>query len=670
MKKYLLVFVAAVMFILTACSRAEVKRDEVIVTTNNITDEPAVTEAGEIEVVEPDGSDTAPVEDTGTATAEDVATAGTEDTETSEQEGNIPAESAFVISDIDYDSATYISFDGIELTSEKSSITYKLCQIKVSGDRAWAIICAEGPDGGPVKYSEWYTDIKSLLEKKVCLETMDNRYFYGRYYYDTFGTDWYGRQYFEMDFGTIDSSQYFTYIGFGDKEYLAADYCTGMGENMIEINLMNYSDSYSIDSFYMDDTYAHVIFRDDLKRGQYYHYDSQGEGSAQIDNMYDIIMKNILEDISGFKAVSVSEGFRKDGELKLLTIDNSGNAYFDFYFDITDMNPEFGLLLYNPETDTYSPDLNTAYGEAYDEEKYMPYSVESADDLEILLTLYPELMPQIDSSTARKPIAEDIYTFFIGEDPERLKLAADKYPLCSKTHGAWLNLADKKADLVFLVMPTEEEKEYLRERDISVDIKVYGCDGLAFIVSADAPVKDLTVDQIRDIYEGKITNWSELGGPDHAIVPCYRNEQSGSQRMFEEFLWPDGNVPDFSSMKTIDDVTETFVIYDEMGAIVEGVISDPYAIGYNMVTYVKNEFSWSEVEMIKVNGVEPVTENFSNGSYPFTTKAYVAIRFDEPENSPARLLYNWIGECVYFSSIAYNRSSLSLVNGETQTLVP
>lgn len=273
---------------------------------------------------------------------------------------------------------------------------------------------------------------------------------------------------------------------------------------------------------------------------------------------------------------------------------------------------------------------------------------------------HPDEFPQIDSSTARKPITEAIFKDFISQGNETVaEEYADLFPWCNKTHGAWLNLADRKADLVFLVMPTEEEKQYLAERNVPVEIKPYGADGLAIILNPNAPVKSFTVDQIRQIYEGKITNWKQLGGEDHPINPLYRNEQSGSQRMFEEFLWPDGDVPDFSAFNTIDSVIGSFEEYDDMGSITIQVFNDPYAIGYNIVSYIYNEFDYGYVDMAEVDGVYPCTDTFTDGSYPFTTTAYVAIRADEPELSPARRLFEWLNTNE-FNDICRYSSSLSV----------
>ena len=276
--------------------------------------------------------------------------------------------------------------------------------------------------------------------------------------------------------------------------------------------------------------------------------------------------------------------------------------------------------------------------------------------MEELFKFYPEDFPVIDSSTARKPITAGIYEYFMeGYDKE------DKLPLCSKTHGAWINLADKVADLVFLVAPTEEEESHFREVKVNIEMKPYGYDGLGFIVSPDCPVRSLTQEQIRGIYECKITNWKEVGGPDAEIHPYFRDEQSGSQRLFEEFLWPDGDAPDFSSMM------DHFYFEDDMESITDSVSADKYAIGYNIISYLDWAFENGYIDLVAIDSVVPKTETFKDNSYPYITPAYVAIRADEPKDSPARRLYDWIGSEKSVEIISGN-SSLSVNVGESKIL--
>lgn len=249
--------------------------------------------------------------------------------------------------------------------------------------------------------------------------------------------------------------------------------------------------------------------------------------------------------------------------------------------------------------------------------------------------LYSELFadgdfPVMDSSTARKPLVQNIYRFFCLDTGY-----GGAEPLCSTTHGAWLNIADKKADIALLAAPTDEEKAYLAERGVEVEMKLYGGDGLVFIGNSACGVTDLTLDQVRAIFRGEITNWSELGGADHAIRVLYRDDQSGSQRLFEKMVFKGEDVPDYEALG--------FERLDEMNTLVSACLDDPYAIGYSIMTYLNDVYSNEALLAFSLNGYSATPENVRTGDYPLGTKGYVVIRSDEPEDSPARRLYNWFG---------------------------
>ena len=241
--------------------------------------------------------------------------------------------------------------------------------------------------------------------------------------------------------------------------------------------------------------------------------------------------------------------------------------------------------------------------------------------------------PVMDSSTARKPVAAEIYSLFVANyGYEGAK------PLCSTTHGAWLNIADRTADIALLAAPTEEEMAYLNERGVSIEMKLYGGDGLVFIGNAANPVQDLSHEQLIAIYQGKITNWSEVGGPDQPITVYYRDDQSGSQRLFEKMVFKGLELPDYEKLG--------FERTDEMSTIVEIVMADPYSIGYSIMTYLSDVYENEELKPFAVDGVVPSVDTVKDSTYRYHTQGYVVIRSDEPADSPARRLYDWFGSSV------------------------
>ena len=203
-------------------------------------------------------------------------------------------------------------------------------------------------------------------------------------------------------------------------------------------------------------------------------------------------------------------------------------------------------------------------------------------------------LPQIDCSTARIPITQAIYDLFTTQyqmiGPE---------PICSKTNGAWLNLADGNADIIFLVSPTQEEFDHLAQQGVDIEMKIYGFDGLVFLGNELNPVTNLTAAQIRSIYSGSIKNWSRIpGGKDSDMVVYIRNPESGSQRLFENLVWSGYAKPDFASLNfhegeinpVVSQRTKTIEIDYGMESVTRNVLVNQYSIAFNIMSYIDSEF--------------------------------------------------------------------------------
>ena len=122
-------------------------------------------------------------------------------------------------------------------------------------------------------------------------------------------------------------------------------------------------------------------------------------------------------------------------------------------------------------------------------------------------------------------------------------------------------------------------------------------DGIAIIVNNASKVEDLTVDQLKQMFTGEITNWSEVGGDDGEIVLIGREAGSGTRDGFESIV----DVKD--SCKYAQELTAT-------GAVISAVEANPLAIGYASLSAVGDT-----VKMVTVGGVECSEENVKDGSY-------------------------------------------------------
>ena len=130
-----------------------------------------------------------------------------------------------------------------------------------------------------------------------------------------------------------------------------------------------------------------------------------------------------------------------------------------------------------------------------------------------------------------------------------------------------------------------------------VDGTVVALDGIAIIVNKDSKVADLTVEQLKKMFTGEITNWKDVGGDDGEIVLVGREAGSGTRDGFESIV----DVKD--SCKYAQELTAT-------GAVISAVEANPLAIGYASLSAVGDT-----VAMVTVEGVECSEDTVKDGSY-------------------------------------------------------
>jgi phosphate transport system substrate-binding protein len=137
-------------------------------------------------------------------------------------------------------------------------------------------------------------------------------------------------------------------------------------------------------------------------------------------------------------------------------------------------------------------------------------------------------------------------------------------------------------------------------------------DGLAIVVNPKNSVNSLTLEQVRDIYSGKITNWSLLNGPKSAIHVFTREDGSGTRSSFESLVMG----------KT--EIMARAMVQDSNGAVRQLVADDPYAIGFISLGLVDKT-----VKAVELNGVMPTREHVIDGSYGLS-RPFLFLTLNEP----------------------------------------
>ncbi|MBN1867024.1 phosphate ABC transporter substrate-binding protein [Candidatus Sumerlaeota bacterium] len=207
----------------------------------------------------------------------------------------------------------------------------------------------------------------------------------------------------------------------------------------------------------------------------------------------------------------------------------------------------------------------------------------------------------VDGSTTVGPIAKAFAEYAMSKNPGLNVVVSES----GSGNGAksLINGACDVADMSRFMKPTEFSAAV--EKGVMPVAHVVAMDGLAVIVHPANPVSDLTLEQIHDIYVGKIVNWKEVGGPDANIVKISRDTNSGTYETFETIVMAK------------DKMTGDVEYVGSNGAVRQRVMGTQTAIGYVGLGFV------SEVKALRVNGVEPDDETVASGRYPITRPLFM-----------------------------------------------
>ena len=186
----------------------------------------------------------------------------------------------------------------------------------------------------------------------------------------------------------------------------------------------------------------------------------------------------------------------------------------------------------------------------------------------------------------------------------------------SNTRGAYKAIVDGDIDIAICVAPSEEQLAYAAEQGVELVFTPIGRDAFVFIVNRDNPVDNLTLDQLKGIYGGTYTNWSQVGGDRSHIAVLHRNEGSGSQSALLNFM---GDTP----VKTD--------YFSFLGR----------SIGFSFRFYVEGIVEDGGVKLLSLDGVYPNTENIRSGAYPIVNDFYAVTRKGET-NPNVQAFVDWM----------------------------
>lgn len=244
---------------------------------------------------------------------------------------------------------------------------------------------------------------------------------------------------------------------------------------------------------------------------------------------------------------------------------------------------------------------------------------------------WAENMPTMDGSTSLIPLEAGIRSALLEISTEE----AEKQVVHSTTYSSFYNLLNKNVDLIFSVPLSEYQLEQAADAGVELEQIPIAREGFVFIVNKDNPVDTLTQQQLRDIYSGKITNWSEVGGPDLPIIAYQRNNTSGSQNYMVDFM---GDTPLMDAPSELRPGSMSLVI--DVVAINDNA---EQSIGYSVYSYAADMYAnINNTKFIAIDGIAPSKETMASGEYPLLSENYAIFRADEPVDSSVRRLCDWL----------------------------
>ena len=236
-----------------------------------------------------------------------------------------------------------------------------------------------------------------------------------------------------------------------------------------------------------------------------------------------------------------------------------------------------------------------------------------------------DTLPRFDASLATQPLVDAFIQNFTGKKPAELNR---EY---SNTHPGYVKLINNETDLIVVTEPSEEELALAKEKGVTLEVTKVVNEGFVFFVNKENKVSNVTLDQIRKIYAGEITNWKELGGEDREIIAYQRPVNSGSQTGLISLVMKDMKIK-IPTIKESVNLTMAGIV-DYVADYENGLD----AIGYGYYYYANEMYYNDHLKYLGIDGVVPNYKTIQDETYPILTAYYIVTRKGETNKNVLKL---------------------------------
>jgi phosphate transport system substrate-binding protein len=215
---------------------------------------------------------------------------------------------------------------------------------------------------------------------------------------------------------------------------------------------------------------------------------------------------------------------------------------------------------------------------------------------------------RISGSSTLLPVLQSVAEYYLKLRPDLLLTVSG-----TGTGEGFRSLIDGNIDLAAASREIKlEEAQRAQADDLELIKQTVAVDCLAVIVHPSNPVENLTLAQLKGVYDGSVTNWNQVGGADMVIVPINRDSSSGTFEIWiEKILLGERHRPDAQ-------------VQASSGGVAYAVAGNRYAVGYVSLGFVSEQ-----VKALKVEGVAPSIQTVTDDTYPIKRDLYLFSRTDK-----------------------------------------
>ena len=242
-------------------------------------------------------------------------------------------------------------------------------------------------------------------------------------------------------------------------------------------------------------------------------------------------------------------------------------------------------------------------------------------------------MPILDGAEAAYPVyASFANATYMDIRNKNVLPTGEEIVSFTNTIYAFERLVSGEVDIFFGAQPSASQQSLAEIKGKELVLTPIGKEAFVFFANQKNPVENLTSEDIKSIYSGRISNWNEVGGENNKIMAFQRPTDSGSQTIMEKFM---GDTPLMPALK--EEVAG-------MGDLMEEVASYRNynnSLGYSFRFFTTGMNPNEKIKLLSLDGIEPTPENIASGKYPYVVNLYAITVKDNPKKSVQPML-DWM----------------------------